>query len=270
MTRCINRLTISVLSAVLFGGLMGGLAGCTQTQKNPAPQANGAPAQPNAPVWMGGYQGQIALTAGKAKPIALWLSPQGGYRMDVGGWGSGLAQEFSGRIQWQSGHRLNLVGAPEPLAHWQVSEGQLTTADNQNTLAQTPPLVGVLALPTEWALIDLPGTPTDAHLKPPTLRFSLTQQVAGFDGCNRLMGAYTLAGQNGLHFTPLASTQMACATVTDDAAFRALLAQVASARLSNEQLIFQNAAGQEIAQFRAVNSQALPSSSRKNSASRPE
>jgi hypothetical protein len=174
MNRLIKQLSKRVLSAALMTWLVAGLAGCAQTPKPPkppTPQANGAPTQANAPtnapVWMGGYQGQIALTTGAPKPVALWLSPQGGYRMDVGGWGSGLAQEFTGRIQWQSGSLLNLVGAPEPLTHWQVSPGRLTTQDNQNVLAQTQPLVGVLALPTEWTLIDLPGTPIDTNLEPP-------------------------------------------------------------------------------------------------------
>jgi hypothetical protein len=49
-----------------------------------------------------------------------------------------------------------------------------------------------------------------------------------------------------------------------------MLAHVTKAILHEDTLSMHNAAGQVIAQFRAVNSQALPSASRKNSASLPE
>ena len=272
----------SRIKPILIAGVLGSLAvsliGCVQSPRTATAETKTS-ATPtnlpaNLPIWMGGYQGQITTKNGQTAPIALWLAPQGAFRLVQGGWGAGLTQIFTGRTQWASPTELDLIGAPESLAHWQFDQTanpmQLTAPNRNHTLIQTPALTGALALADEWALTDLPGTPLDANAKPPHVRFSLTQQVAGFDGCNRFMGRYTLESDNGLHFNPLAGTLMACQGTTVDTPFRHMLTEVTKATIDGETLSFHNTAGNVIAQFRAVNSQALPSASRKNSASRPE
>jgi heat shock protein HslJ len=273
----LRRITPHLRPALLMAAAFGTLIGCAQTPNPAAMAATNPPSQAktaNLPVWMGGYQGQITSAQGALTPIALWLAPQGAFRLIQGGWGSGLTQIFTGQAQWVSATELSLIGAPESLAHWQFDQAanpmQLTAPDHTKTLTQTPALTGALALADQWTLTELAGTPLDANQKPPHLSFSLTQQVAGFDGCNRLMGRYTLEGDNGLHFNPLAGTLMACQGSTIDTPFRHMLTQVAKATIDGETLSLHNAAGQVIAQFRAVSSQALPSTSRKNSASLPE
>lgn len=258
---------------LIVAGALGTFIGCVQTPSASTTDANTA----NQSVWVGGYQGQTTTAKGDNTTISLWLSPQGAYRLVQGGWDGRLAQIFTGQSQWETKSQLNLVGVPETLAHWRLKQENKSVtlvASGHNTAAQTltqvPALVGVLALPDEWMLTDLPGTPIDADQKPPYLRFSLTQQVAGFDGCNRLMGGYMLEGNHGLHFKPLAGTLMACQENPIETPFRHMLTQVAKATIDGETLSFHNAAGQVIAQFRAESSQALPSPSRKNSASRPE
>lgn len=269
-----NRL-ISVIRHIayplLITAALGLLTSCVQTPSGSSTAENRA----NQSAWVGGYQGQTTNAKGKSTPISLWLSAQGAYRLVLGGWGGQPAQIFTGRTQIEASSTLNLIGAPKSLAHWQqikpeANHTQIATADHSLTLTQTPALVGVLALPDEWMLTDLPGTPIDADQKPPYLRFSLSQQVAGFDGCNRLMGGYMLEGNHGLHFKPLAGTLMACQGNPIETPFRHMLTQVAKATIDGETLSFHNAAGEVIAQFRAESSQALPSPSRKNSASRPE
>ena len=65
----------------------------------------------------------------------------------------------------------------------------------------------------EWELRDLAGqpAPTGAGGHRATLRFEPeTARVAGFAGCNRYFGTYTLEGTK-LQFGPIGMTRMACA-----------------------------------------------------------
>jgi putative lipoprotein len=73
--------------------------------------------------------------------------------------------------------------------------------------AQVPAMAG-----TEWTLVELAGqpAPTGAGGRRATLRFGTdSARAAGFAGCNRYAGTYTVDGQT-LHFGPLLMTKMAC------------------------------------------------------------
>lgn len=65
----------------------------------------------------------------------------------------------------------------------------------------------------EWELTELAGQPAPrgAGGRPATLRFETdTARVAGFAGCNRYFGTYTVDG-TALRFGPIGMTKMACA-----------------------------------------------------------
>lgn len=70
----------------------------------------------------------------------------------------------------------------------------------------------------------------------PQLQLLEGGRAAGSDGCNRLMGSYTVTGDR-LAFGPLASSRMACTQLAgSDAAFAAALARVTKWRLSGQRL----------------------------------
>ena len=223
--------------------------------------------------WAGGYSGQMPAANGRpAQAISLWLSPGNAYRLDLGDWGARGMQSFTGKVAWQDGRAVDLVGAPAGLTHWQVREGSLLGGpDAAVSLSRALPLVGALALPSAWVLESLTGTTLPAEGKRPELSFSMAGRVAGFDGCNRLMGGYTADATGKFQFKQMASTMMACVRPDlPDRAFRAMLEEVMAAKISGETLSLYAANGAVLAQLRAVNSQPLPSESRKNSASRPD
>ena len=65
---------------------------------------------------------------------------------------------------------------------------------------------------SDWTLVVLAETPaaTGAGGRRATLHFHAdSARVAGFAGCNRYAGGYTVDGQ-ALRFAPLAMTKMAC------------------------------------------------------------
>lgn len=256
------------IAATLFFtlSLLGGLTACATQPVQPTPPD--IHTSQSALDWAGGYYGEKPEPTGGA--ISLWLAPNGGYRLDIENVKGTSRQSYTGKAQWIDGKELDLRGAPPEYTRWKIQEHQVRNVTNGWTAQQVPGLVGVLALPDHWVLTELFGDHSDLSHKPPELSFTMAQHVFGFDGCNRLMGRYALDAEGRLSFKPLAGTLMACTQPTPERAFRAMLGKVTDAKIQGETLEFFAADGKKLAQFRATSSQALPSISRQNNASRPE
>jgi heat shock protein HslJ len=65
-----------------------------------------------------------------------------------------------------------------------------------------------------WTVEEIAGAPVSGET-PITLQLGADGRASGRGGCNSYGGAYTLAGE-ALHFSPLASTRMACAPALMD------------------------------------------------------
>jgi heat shock protein HslJ len=253
---------------VLAVGMLAGLTACSASK--PVPPDNHT--SQIALDWAGGYYSALAKES-NGQPdgaVSLWLAPNGGYRLDLENIKGIPRQSYTGKVKWIEGKEADLRGAPPEYARWLVQENQLLNATKGWAAKHVPALVAALALPDQWTLTDLAGDQSDLTQKPPELTFNMAQRVFGFDGCNRLMGRYQLDANGNLSFKPLAGTLMACMQPTPERAFRAMLEKVADAKIQGETLEFFAADGKKLAQFRATSSQALPSVSRQNNASRPE
>ena len=104
----------------------------------------------------------------------------------------------------------------------------------------------------EWVVEDLAGEGIidRSHI---TLRFMEDNRVAGRASCNRYMGGYNLTGE-GLSFTPLASTMMACAPalMNQERRFLGLMEQVVDGRIDREgALVLRTADGDTLRAFQA-------------------
>lgn len=106
---------------------------------------------------------------------------------------------------------------------------------------------------TYWKLLQLGDTQVSVaeQQREPHLilqaRAEGVQRVAGFAGCNRMMGSYTLEGDQ-LAFTQMAGTMMACAQGMDtEKAFHAALGKVTRWVIRGEQLDLFDAAGNRVA-----------------------
>ncbi|WP_162617995.1 META domain-containing protein [Salinicola halophilus] len=107
---------------------------------------------------------------------------------------------------------------------------------------------------TYWKLMTLDGRDVavvedqrEAHMVLDT-----QGRVTGSTGCNRLVGSYTLDGRE-LHFSPIASTRMACpgeaATLERD--WTAALARTARVEQAGKRLRLIDADGQTLAELKA-------------------
>jgi heat shock protein HslJ len=99
-----------------------------------------------------------------------------------------------------------------------------------------PPAGGPTLESGPWTLVELGGKPVvvPADEATPTLHFDAGEKrVSGSTGCNNLMGTYTVDG-SALHFSPLATTMMAClgpGVQARETAFLAALGKVTAYRI---------------------------------------
>lgn len=93
----------------------------------------------------------------------------------------------------------------------------------------------------------------DSNNQMPSLEFNQpTNRFSGSDGCNRIMGSYTLNGSN-LQFGQVAGTQMLChgnTAVTNG--FNAALPRVTSFRASGHRLSLLDSQGSILLQFEST------------------
>ena len=141
-----------------------------------------------------------------------------------------------------------------------VSSAASSTEVIESTLAEPGDATSPAAsefLNTYWKLTllnDAEVTINDKEREPHVV-FNSENRVAGSDGCNRLMGSYTLEGDK-LALSQIAATKMACTEGGEQAdAFKKVLEKVAGFTIHADQLELRDNTGLVIARFKAV---ALP------------
>ena len=94
----------------------------------------------------------------------------------------------------------------------------------------------------QWTLVEVDGRPVtpaetekDAHLL-----FSTPNRLTGSTGCNRLTGTFELAGENGIRFSPLATTRMMCPNADDESRFVKALGTVDTYNVTDAALLLNN------------------------------
>jgi heat shock protein HslJ len=108
---------------------------------------------------------------------------------------------------------------------------------------------------TRWVLIQL-GSETVVPAEGRPEQFialeSGQQRIAGNAGCNRLMGSYTLNGDQ-LTFSQMATTRMACPDMEREAALLKALEATSGWRIEGAQLDLMDAGANLLARFEARN-----------------
>ncbi|MGI9042991.1 MAG: META domain-containing protein [Gemmatimonadaceae bacterium] len=117
----------------------------------------------------------------------------------------------------------------------------------------SPPDPGTILTNTDWVLVALGErtSPAGAGGRPVTLRIETgsTAVAAGFAGCNRYTGAYTIRGDS-ITFGPSASTKMACAEGMDlEQGYLTTLPQIVRYSVADSTLTFFGQSG-PLATFR--------------------
>lgn len=105
---------------------------------------------------------------------------------------------------------------------------------------------------TYWKLMQLGDQEVEVvseQREPYLVLHSDEQRVAGFGGCNRLTGSYSLSGDD-LRFSQMAGTMMACTEgMEHEQAFHDALGQVARWHIDRERLELYDESGKLVARF---------------------
>ena len=107
---------------------------------------------------------------------------------------------------------------------------------------------------TYWKAIELDGKPVSASGSTREVYIILggAGRVGGSDGCNRIIGSYTLSG-DGIGFGALAGTQMACPDAADtERGLRRALSDAARWSIAGDRLELLDATGRRLGEFEAV------------------
>jgi heat shock protein HslJ len=108
---------------------------------------------------------------------------------------------------------------------------------------------------TRWVLMQVGGepvVPAEGRQEQFIALDSTQQRIAGNAGCNRLMGSYTLNGEQ-LTFSQMATTRMACPDMQREAALLKALGATQSWRIDGAQLELLDAGANLLARFEARN-----------------
>jgi heat shock protein HslJ len=113
--------------------------------------------------------------------------------------------------------------------------------------AQTPPPAPAFDLAgTSWRRVD--DDQASPHV--PTIQFGADNRASGYDGCNQWFATLDRS-HDGLRFTYVGTTRMACAeaTMAAERRFLDVLAQTRSAQMDGEQLILIGSEAETLARF---------------------
>jgi len=125
------------------------------------------------------------------------------------------------------------------------------------TILLAAPVSPAMAQPLEktyWKAIELDGKSVAAAESPREVYVLLGGggRVGGSDGCNQIVGGYTLTGDR-ITFGPLAGTQMACPNTGEtERGLRRALSGTARWSISGGRLELFDVTGGRLAQFEAV------------------
>lgn len=112
-----------------------------------------------------------------------------------------------------------------------------------------------------WLLGELKGAPPTAGTTI-TAQFDASGRISGSSGCNNYSTTYEINGSQLTISEPVASTMMACPEpiMEQEQEYMRVLSETASFEINNEELIFQDSNGDDLARFEAVD-QSLEGSS---------
>jgi len=175
--------------------------------------------------WRNGDNAALERAYSKARPMA----------------GAPLLAVVEGRVE----ERVPMEGASRPTliverfisVDSQGCSGPQSTAQLENTY---------------WKLMTLDGMPMESPPGAREIHFVLHSEghrVAGFAGCNQMMGSYQLAGEK-IDFSQVGGTLMACEYgMEQEQKFQQVFARVAGWKISGETLQLLDGAGAVLATF---------------------
>lgn len=118
-----------------------------------------------------------------------------------------------------------------------------STMTSDRTANQGRPAEGENLTRGQWDLTELGGLMvSDSLNQKPFIMFTagVQNRVSGFSGCNRFSGSFELTGANGIRFSQMVSTKMACPSMDVETKFLDAVQSATNWTLNIDDLSFSN------------------------------
>ncbi len=110
-----------------------------------------------------------------------------------------------------------------------------------------------------WKLIMLNGDSVKSETKQPfMILYTEGKRVSGNTGCNNFFGTYELSNQNGIKFSTLGMTKMACVGDNPEKEYTDALEKASNYSLTATELILKDENGNTLAKFEEDYFESLP------------
>ncbi len=241
----------------------------SQEPAQPAPSLSQVPDAANSRNsidWAGTYKGTTPCADCEGIETSITLYSDGSYRRTLQYLGKEEDNFFSeeGNFEWDDAGGKVSIKSMSGTQQYQVGEHVLFHLDQDGSrisggLEAMYRLAKNYADPRveskKWQLVELRGNPVLAadNGKIPTLEFNAVEgSLAGNDGCNQVMGGYTLNEGNRISFGQMAGTLMACPDMQTPEAFRSTLEMVDNYTVNDTSFVLNRARMAPLARFAPV------------------
>ncbi len=241
----------------IIGIITFGLTACNSTKKQEKSSVPKADNSMNSLDWNGTYQGILPCADCPGIKTQLVLTSDLTYVLKMKYMERSVAIiETQGKFSWNSdGNKITLDGNGHQM--YLVGENRLFSLDGEGNKI-TGDLADRFIFKKEkteltgknWKLARLNGKIIENAPKQPFILFDKEDyRISGNTGCNNFFGTYELIDQNGIKFSKIGMTKMACIGNNPEQEYIDVLAKVTNYSLAVNELILKDKNGKALAKF---------------------
>lgn len=206
--------------------------------------------------WDGTYQGILPCADCPGIKTQLVLNKDLTYQIKTSYLERGVGIDTEGEFSWNYEGNIITLDDNYPQKYL-IGENQLFSLDGDGNritgdLAARFILVKVAIELTgkNWKLISLNENSVSSDAKQPFMVLNKNDNtVFGNTGCNSFFGTFELLGENGIKFSPLGMTKMACIGENPEQEFVEILGKTNNYSLTINKLILKDISGTNLATF---------------------
>lgn len=206
--------------------------------------------------WDGTYQGILPCADCPGIKTQLVLNKDLTYQIKTSYLERGVGLDTEGEFSWNKAGNIITLDDNYPQKYL-VGENQLFSLDGDGNkitgdLATRFILIkAIIELYNKnWKLISLNNKPVISDVKQAFIVFDENENaVSGNTGCNNFFGTFELSGENGIKFSELGMTKMACIGENPEKEFVEIMGKTTNYSLTLNCLILKDSSGNNLATF---------------------
>ena len=246
-----NSFIFLILSVLIIG-----VAACNSQKKVAKTSGISADNSKTSLDWIGIYQGILPCADCPGINTQLILNRDMTFKVKTNYLERGVGVETEGKFSWNKESNIITLDSNYPQKYL-VGENKLFSLDREGNRI-TGDLADRFILRKEtieltgrnWKLIMLDGKSVRSNAKQPFMILNTKEnRVSGNTGCNNFFGTYELIDKNGIKFSSMGMTKMACIGDNPEEEYMDVLAKTTNYILTVNELILKDKNGKSLAKF---------------------